>query len=86
MGQWLGLHAFTAERLSSIPGQETKKQHATHYNQEKKVQRASENSVHMLLLLLSHVSRVHMLHLCKKQKAVVRGKYTYLHVYASNIL
>ena len=36
MDQWLGLHAFTAERLSSIPGQGTKIQHAAHYNQEKR--------------------------------------------------
>ena len=47
MGQWLGLHAFTAERLSSIPGQGTKIQHATHYNQEKKRSKKQVKTVYI---------------------------------------
>ena len=34
--QWLGVHAFTAGGPGSIPGQETKIQHATQQGQEKK--------------------------------------------------
>ena len=51
--QWLGLHAFIAKGLGSIPGWGTRIPQAVSYDQKKKINKYNKTLILILLLLVS---------------------------------